>query len=178
MIHSLWIIKDNICIFYTDCECCEIDKDLFSGLLSAMSVFSREMTKREIKTLILEDLKLVIENNNGLFFVLSAEKKDNNILLHKKLVRIQVHFFHEFHEILPIWVGDTSVFSPFREKVEKVLSYSIEGTVMFCEHCEKIIPDKYITKTIDNHDFYFCCENCRKRFAKLHSRFIPQHTHY
>ena len=175
MIHSIWIIRKSVCLFQMSCECFEVDPQLFSGLLSAIASFTKETLEREINKVVIEDLKFVFEKNNDLFFILCADKKDNNILLHKKLIRIQAHFLHKFNNVLPNWKGDLSIFEPFREKIEKIVSCSIEGTVMYCENCEHIITDEFHTRNIDFHDFHFCCDNCQEHFEELCLEYV-QHT--
>ena len=179
MIHSLWILNNNgICIFQLNCGCFEIDPQLFSGLLSALSSFTRETIKREINTILIEDVKFIFEKSNNLYFVLCADKKDNNILLHKRLIRVQIHFLNKYKDVLSNWNGEVSKFEPFGEKVDKIVSCSMEGTELYCENCERLIPSNFITKNIDLHDFYFCCETCQEQFERLYSKFIQHGTHF
>ncbi|MHA1341232.1 MAG: hypothetical protein ACTSO2_14760 [Promethearchaeota archaeon] len=178
MIHSLWILKNNICIFHLDCGCLEVDQQLFSGFLSALSLFSKETIQREINSLIIQEFKFIFEKHKDLNFILSAEKKDNDYLLHKKLIRIQIHFFNKYDDVLSNWNGEISKFNSFGEKAEKIITCSIEGTEMYCEYCERIIMDKFITKSIDFHDYYFCGEICKDLFEKLYSKFIPHTKHF
>lgn len=173
MIHSTWILKKSICLLQLTCGCFEVDQHLFSGFLSALASFAKATIKREINIIAIEDLKFIFEKNEDLFFILCADKNDNNLLLHKMLIRIQAHFFHNYQPILSAWKGDVSTFTPFGEKIDKIISCSIEGTVMYCENCEHIIPDEFHTKQIAFHDFYFCCENCQEHFEELCSKFVP-----
>ncbi len=96
--------------------------------------------------------------------------------MHKIITRIQAHFIHDFKEIIPAWKGNTAIFSPFREKLEKILSCSIEGTKLYCEYCEKLIEGKFIRKSILLDDFHFCSELCREHLEKLVEKYIS-HTH-
>jgi hypothetical protein len=160
------------------CGCFEVDHHLFTGFLSALSSFTKATMKREMNTVLIEDLKFVFEKNNDLYFILCADKSDNNILLHKKLIRIQAHFLHKYKDILINWNGEISQFEPFGEKIDKIISCSVEGTVMYCENCEHIITGEFHTKKIDFHDFYFCCENCQEHFEDLCSEYIRHSEHH
>ena len=178
MIHSTWILKDSFCLLQFSGEGFDMDHHLFSAFLSALSSFTKETMKRELNTFVIEDMKFIFEKNKELYFIICADKNDNNILLHKKLIRIQAHFCHKHSDMVLNWKGEISQFKPFREKLKRILSFSIEGTLMYCENCEHIITDEFHTKEIDFHDFYFCCENCQEHFEELCSEFIGHSEHY
>ncbi len=178
LIHSVWITRKGVCLLNLTCDCMDVDHQLFSGFLTAISSFTKETVKREVNTIFIEDLKFVFEKNSDFFFVLCAEKNDNNMLLHKKLIRIQAHFFHKYKDILSDWKGEISKFAPFGEKIDKIINCSIEGTVLYCENCEHIIPDENHMKRIERHDFYFCCENCQDHFADLCMEFLGDTKHF
>ena len=172
MIQALWILKDTKLIFHQDYGEIDINDDLFSGLLSAIVIMGKETVDRRIHSIVTEDLKFIFEKNNDYYFILCAEQDDNNVLLHKKLIRIQIHFLHDYHEILPKWEAQTSIFYPFKEKAERIIKYSIEGSKMYCEYCENKIIDEFLTDKICLHDFYFCCEICKEHFEEWYENFI------
>lgn len=178
MIQALWILKNSLLIFHQDYGSIDIEDDLFSGLLSAIVILGKETVGRKIHSIVMEDLKFIFEKNEEYYFILCAEKDDNNILLHKKLIRIQIHFLHEYHEILPTWEAHTGIFHPFKEKAEKIMAFSIEGTVMYCEYCEKKIIDEFFTKKICLHDFYFCNDICEEHFEEWYLNFIENLEEY
>ena len=172
LIQALWILKESVLIFHQDYGSIDIEDDLFSGLLSAIVVLGKETVGRKIHSIVMEDLKFIFEKNSDFYFIICSDKDDNNILLHKKLIRIQIHFIHEYHDIIPTWEANTSIFNTFREKAEKIIAFSIEGTVMYCEYCEKKIVDEFITKKIGLHDFYFCNNICQEHLEDWYSNFI------
>ncbi|MHA1271109.1 MAG: hypothetical protein ACTSPY_15050 [Candidatus Helarchaeota archaeon] len=178
MIHSLWILKDGICLLQLNCGCFEINPHLFTGFLSALSSFTQETIKQNINIIVLEDLKFIFDKNNDLYFILCSEKLDNNVLLHKILIRIQIQFLNRYYTDISNWSGEISKFIPFGEIIDKIISCSVQGTKLFCENCEKIIPGTFTIKNISSHDFYFCCKTCQKDFEESYLKFIHCKDHF
>jgi len=54
----------------------------------------------------------------------------------------------------------------------------MEGTVLQCEYCESLIIGKYLNKTIDFHNFFFCNDSCREQFENLYSKYIYHGDHF
>ncbi|MHA1293035.1 MAG: hypothetical protein ACTSQJ_10235 [Promethearchaeota archaeon] len=178
MIHSVWIVKDGVCLIHVDCGCFEIEDDLLTGLFAAISSFAEIEIKRKLNSLILGEFKFIFEKQNDLYFIIKSEKIDNEYLLHKKIIRIELHFLHIFQKILTTWQGNIQIFEPFKQKLEKILSCSMEGTVLHCEYCENLIIGKYLTDKIDFYDFFFCNNSCKEQFKSLYSKYIHHSDHF
>ncbi len=178
MIQSMWILKNTVLIFHQDWGKVDIQDDLFSGLLSALNIMAKETVGQKIHNIILENLKFVFDKNGEYYFIFCAEKNDNNLLIHKKLVRVQIHFFHEFHDQLPNWNGEVAIFNKFNEKLSKIINSFPQGTILNCDHCEKVIEDEFLSKKIGKHDFCFCSEGCQQHFESWYSTFIENLDSY
>ncbi|MHA1147082.1 MAG: hypothetical protein ACTSR8_02445 [Promethearchaeota archaeon] len=177
MIHSVWIVNDGICLIHVNCTCLDIEDDLLTGLFSAISSFAEVEIKRNLNSITIGEFKFLFEKENNLYFIVMSEKNDNEYLLHKKIIRIQIHFLEIFQTVLSSWQGNVSIFESFKQKLEKILSCSMENTVLYCEYCENLILDKYLIEKIDDfHTFFFCNESCKEHFKKLYSKYI-HHGH-
>ncbi len=163
-------------MFYLDCGCFDVENELLTGFFSALSIFAESTIKRKINSINIGEFQFIFEKNEGLYFILKTELEDNKYLVHKIITRIQAHFLHDFKDFIPVWKGNTAIFKPFREKLNKILSCSIEGTKLYCEYCEKLIKGKFIRKTILLDDNHFCSELCREHLEKLVKKYIS-HTH-
>jgi len=99
-------------------------------------------------------------------------------LLHKKIIRIQLHFLNSFEDSLEHFDGDISIFEKFKEKLKKIVSCSMEGTKVYYEYYENLIPRKFVKKTIDLYDLFFCNESCLENFENLYSKYIHFDDHF
>ncbi len=84
MIHSVWIVKDGVCLSHLDCGCLEIEDDLLTGLFTAISAFIEVEIKRKLNSLIIREFKFVFDKEDDLFFIIKSEKIDNEYLIHQK----------------------------------------------------------------------------------------------
>ncbi len=178
MIHSLWILRNTVLIFHQDWGKFDIQDDLFSGLLSALNIVARETIGERLHNIVMENFKFVFDKNGDYYFVICADKEDNNLLLHKKLVRVQIHFLHEFHDRLPNWNGEVAIFNKFNEKSSNIINSHPQGTILNCDICEKVIEDEFLSKKIGKHDFCFCSEMCEQHFESWYSTFIENLNSY
>ncbi|NVM55770.1 MAG: hypothetical protein HWN66_18870 [Candidatus Helarchaeota archaeon] len=124
MIHGVWIIhKDGKCLLFREYEKFNINEQLFSGFLVAILSFSKEISKRALKHISLEDLTLYYENfeDKKLVFVIAADSKERESAIRKKISLIEKAFFTKYGEVLQNWRGNITIFSNFNSKIDEIL---------------------------------------------------------
>lgn len=96
----------------------KVDPLLFSGMLAAMEFLS----EKKLNHIAMNDLQLIllpITEPFPLFLVASTYKYINSRKVRNTLNEIYEQFISEFHEFLPHWSGNLSIFDYFQEKLQK-----------------------------------------------------------
>ena len=101
-----------------------LDKTLMGGIVSAIKIFSQQLTSKGLQSLMLEDDKLSFgKSHDGhaiLVFRTDSKIKDKKI---QKLSRHIVEIFEELYDANAIlsWDGDVTFFDEFKEKLLKFI---------------------------------------------------------
>ena len=101
-----------------------LDKTLMGGIVSAIKIFSQQLTSKGLQSLMLENDKLSFgKSHNGnaiLVFRTSSKIKDKKI---QKLCQDIVEIFEELYDVNDIisWDGDVTFFNGFKEKLQNFL---------------------------------------------------------
>jgi len=101
-ISEVWIIKDSgLLLFNQSVESSvdiEIDEMLFSGFLSSIQSFIKEIGEKKLERLELGTSKLTFYNLDeyGVFVVLRSPKKTKNKFLEKKIKHVQEKFIEKY----------------------------------------------------------------------------------
>ncbi|MFX0132709.1 MAG: hypothetical protein ACFFDN_03585 [Candidatus Hodarchaeota archaeon] len=101
-----------------------LDKTLMGGIVSAIKIFSQQLTSKGLQSLLLEQDKLTFgkshEGHAILVFRTDSKIKDKKI---QKLCKDIVKIFEELYDVNDIitWDGDVNYFDGFKEKLQKFL---------------------------------------------------------
>jgi len=138
MIHALFIIKDDICLFSRQYGKESIKSHLFSGFLSALMKFAKEISHKDLKKLVIEEdiFSLYLVDNISFVFKHDEIKKSK---LEKFSQMISNKFFACFSEDLKNWNGDISCFRNFDKEADKILE--LKGVPALVE------MEKFLQKT-------------------------------
>ena len=99
-----------------------LDKTLMRGIVSAIKIFSQQLTSKGLQSLMLENDKLSFgkshDGNAILVFRTDSKIKDKKI---QKVCKNMVEIFEELYDVNDIisWDGDVDFFDGFKEKVHK-----------------------------------------------------------
>ena len=147
MIHAIFIIQDGVCLFSRQYSKKSIKTQLFSGFLSALMQFAKEVSHKDLKKLIIEDdiFSLYLADNISFVFKHDEMKKSK---LEKISQKISNKFFECFNTDLKNWNGDISCFREFDEEADKILE--MKGGKALIE-MEKFLQEKKI-KRLENKE--------------------------
>ncbi len=162
MIENLWIIRDGISIFSKNYMRLKISDDLLAGFLSAIDSFIKETTEGEIKNINLKDSKFTYLVGEKLIIVVNTDEQDNDILIQNLLKQIESEFLDEFRDAIKDFTGNTTQFTRFNEKLEKLVEES--QISIHCANCRMNIVGEFRFKRVGKKNLYFCCLDCEKAY--------------
>ncbi len=121
----LLFYRDGRCIHHTKFESLpvEVDEDLISGFLSAVSQFATDVlpSDKPLKEIKKGDIKVVYEvgNNVSAALIASVPREDLLLRYRSSLKDLLVAFETEYLDVLADWKGDLSVFPLVVEMVRE-----------------------------------------------------------
>lgn len=120
MIHAIFIIKDSICLFSRQYSKKIIESHLFSGFLSALMQFAKEVSQKELTKIIIENdiFSLYLVDNISFVFKHDEMKPSK---LEKISQEISNTFFGCFSVDLENWNGDIECFLNFDKEADRIL---------------------------------------------------------
>ena len=142
MIHAIFIIKDGVCLFSRQYSKKSIKTHLFSGFLSALMQFAKEVSHKDLKKLIIEDDIFSLYLADNISFVIKHDEIKKS-KLEKISQKISNKFFECFSADIKNWNGDISCFRKFDEEADKILE--IKGGTALIE-MEKFLQEKRIKR--------------------------------
>jgi Na+/phosphate symporter len=132
VIHAVFIIHNGICLFSRQYSKKTIKKYLFSAFLTAINQFAKEISKKHLKKIIIEDEIFSMSVIENLLFVY---KHDD--IKESKMERISnelsTRFIELFKPELKNWDGDVSFFNKFKEEADKILAMKGKSTLIEME---------------------------------------------
>ena len=165
MIENLWIIKDGILIFSKNYVRFNISDDLLGGFLTAIDSFVKQTTKGKIKNITLNERKFTYLVSENLIIVLNTDERDNDILIQNLLKQIKSEFLDEFRDAIKYFTGETTQFTRFNEKLEKLVEES--RISICCSNCPTMnIVGEFRSKRVGKKNLYFCCLECENDYPQ------------
>nr|MDO8077225.1 hypothetical protein [Candidatus Freyarchaeota archaeon] len=118
MIHNIYILRrDGLCILHRKYGSLEADEDLVSGFLSALTSFGKNISGKEVESVILGDKKFVSIPSEHLIFVSYCDTTDE---VKDVLTEIKDAFISSFGSLL-WWNGDRDTFKEFLPKLDEIV---------------------------------------------------------
>ena len=121
---EFWIIdKQGIALFHEkrDKTVESINKNLFSGFVSAMVDVISVSSSEDVETIKFKDTKLVMTSTNvyeKLLFIARTDQREKDRQVRKELIRLSKAFLDQYSEELSSWVGDMDAFTGFNKTLE------------------------------------------------------------
>ena len=121
---EFWIIdKQGIALFHEkkDKTVESINKNLFSGFVSAMVDVINVSSSEDVETIKFKDTKLIMTSTNvyeKLLFIARTNKREKDRQVRRDLIRLSKAFLDEFSEDLANWVGDMDAFVNFSKTLD------------------------------------------------------------
>ncbi|MFX1258601.1 MAG: hypothetical protein ACFFAN_12120 [Promethearchaeota archaeon] len=152
MIQAVLIIYKGICLFSREYSEKTIRKHLFSAFFTAINQFAKEVSRKNLKKLIIEDEIFSLSIIGDLLFVYKHDDMKES-----KLERISHELNTKFLEFFKVelnnWNGEVSIFNNFKEEADKILGMKGKSTLIEMEQflqkkkTERILEKK--RKTIE-----------------------------
>ena len=99
----------------------EINGNLFSGLISALSMFTAELEIGSIKHFQTGELRVLITTYKNIIFVGLVDDDPHSEFIETSLKKIREEFLKEFSEEMTNWSGKISIFEGFRNTIDEIV---------------------------------------------------------
>lgn len=146
MIHAIFIIKDGVCLFSRQYGKKNIKIHLFSGFLSALMHFAKEVSYKELKKLVIEDDIFSLYLVDNISFVLKHDEMKKS-KLEKISYKISNKFFELFNTDFKNWNGEISYFHGFDKDADIILEMKGRSALIEMEKFLKEKKTKRLEKT-------------------------------
>ncbi|MHA1491656.1 MAG: V4R domain-containing protein [Promethearchaeota archaeon] len=98
-----------------------VDGQLFSGLISAISMFFSELKMGQVNSFEIGAQRVLISPYEGIVIVGVVEEQKEAQFVQNSLKKIGEKFWLEFKELLTEWDGEISVFKEYESKIDKIV---------------------------------------------------------
>ena len=125
IINAIWILnEDGICLAQRNYTHKKIDPELFSGLISAIQLFSKSVTERVIESFQMKDQKVLYDVSDVLVLAINFDVEDNETEIRRKMKEVKTKFIGKYKsEIknMSIDVINTDIFEEFQKDFDLIL---------------------------------------------------------
>ncbi len=127
LVDEFYIIADSGLCYYSKSRRKEIDKTLFSGLLTALNSLSEQIASKSIDSLVLQNEKFVISKLEHLMFIVRTGPKAKDSEVRKVLGEMEQIFLQSFSpmDLETTWDGNLSRFEVLDKKYDKFFLESV-----------------------------------------------------
>ncbi|UYP43793.1 hypothetical protein NEF87_000078 [Candidatus Lokiarchaeum ossiferum] len=94
---------------------------LFSGMISAISLFTKELKIGQITHFETGDHRVLISSNQDIIVVGIVEESKEDNFVEISLKKISEQFYEQFGQNIKNWNGDTQIFEPFAKNVDEIV---------------------------------------------------------
>ena len=111
----------------------EINGNLFSGLVSALSMFTAELEIGAIQHFQTGELRVLITTYKNIIFVGLVDDDPHSEFIETSLKKIREEFLKEFSEEMTNWSGKISIFEGFRNTIDEIVYTDYNKTLIMKE---------------------------------------------
>ncbi|MFX0098007.1 MAG: hypothetical protein ACFFCS_00385 [Candidatus Hodarchaeota archaeon] len=109
----------------------QVDQDLISGFLMALSNFSVEVKGGAIESLVMQDVRFIYSvGDYEYLFVFCADKDDMQEEVQERIDRVKSEFYSMFGDQLQNWSGNVTIFKPFDEIVDDLVMLPLKIVIV------------------------------------------------
>ena len=119
-IKELWIYLIHGIELFSYSPESHMDVDLLGGFFTAIQQFGMELSKKQVKEIILGDERYSIfkDENDSFYIVGRSSIKYTTQEVEKTLEKVYVRFYKEYSNTLDNFIGDVVTFKSFRQLIE------------------------------------------------------------
>jgi len=121
-VHNVYVFrKSGEPLVHVKVGSIEANPCLVTGLLSAIYSFTLEITKKKLKSIIVEDCQFVVleDKDSGLLFAACVDFEESIIDIQKRLKDIKRLFTEKYKDVN--YISEVTCFKPFEKDIKRVL---------------------------------------------------------
>ncbi|WXG40198.1 MAG: hypothetical protein WED07_05145 [Candidatus Freyarchaeum deiterrae] len=136
MIHNIYILqREGLCVLHRKYGSLEADEDLVSGFLSAMTSFGKNISGKEVESVIFGDKKFVSIPSEHLIFVSYCDTGDE---VKNVLSNVRDNFIKSYGN-LQGWDGERGAFESFLTKLDEIVGSRGKEGIFHSDSTEEIL---------------------------------------
>ncbi|MHA1785362.1 MAG: hypothetical protein ACTSVY_09890 [Candidatus Helarchaeota archaeon] len=115
--------EDGICLAQRNYTNKEIDPSLFSGLISAIQLFSKSVTEREIESFQMKDQKILYDISE-IILAINVDSVDDEREIRRKIKEVKAKFLDKYRDELKkmsVEMINTDIFEEFEKDFDLIL---------------------------------------------------------
>ncbi|MFW9821754.1 MAG: hypothetical protein ACFFE4_02400 [Candidatus Thorarchaeota archaeon] len=117
VLQDVWILdKSGVVVFHREFKE-TVSPQLFGAMMSALNIFSEELTDRGLSNFELNNKRFTIIKKDNLIFVANSSKEFNQKKVNRELEKISKKFLKLYSKDLEKFQGRIGAFSEFKEKI-------------------------------------------------------------
>ncbi|OLS15580.1 MAG: hypothetical protein RBG13Loki_0786 [Promethearchaeota archaeon CR_4] len=128
VVDEFYIIAESGLCYYSKSRKKEIDKTLFSALLTALNSLSEEIASKSIDSLVLQNEKYIISRLGQIMFIVRTGTKTRDSAIRKELAEMKQIFLLYFSpkELEANWDGDLNRFKVLDKHYDRFFLESVK----------------------------------------------------
>ncbi|MHA1652150.1 MAG: hypothetical protein ACTSYB_18365 [Candidatus Helarchaeota archaeon] len=122
MIHHVWLInRAGICLLDRNYTGLEINKQLFTGFLTALSYLANQFNRKLDSLNMGGDMTIYYELEDNLIIAIAVDRDDDEKEIRRKIQNIKDEFKLKYASYLENWDGNIGLFDPFLKDIDRIL---------------------------------------------------------
>ncbi|MBS7249447.1 MAG: hypothetical protein KIH08_02470 [Candidatus Freyarchaeota archaeon] len=138
MIHNVYILRrDGLCVLHRKYGSLEVDENLVSGFLSALSDFGKNISGKDLESVIFDDKKFVSLPSEHLIVVSYCDTNDDVVNVLKDIRDA----FTQSYGSLQWWNGERGAFQEFLSKLDEIVGRKGKEEIDYRNETEQIFNE-------------------------------------
>ena len=122
MIHHVWLInRAGICLLDRNYTGLEVNKQLFTGFLTALSYLANQFNRKLDSLNMGGDMTIYYELEDNLIIAIAVDRDDDEKEIRRKIQNIKDEFKLKYASYLENWDGNIGLFDPFLKDIDRIL---------------------------------------------------------
>jgi hypothetical protein len=122
-LQNVWVIEktSGVCIFEANFTKIQINADLISGFMTAITCFGTELAHSQMKGILYKDLNMYFVNSEKIIIAMTTKKDVNEDEVDLFAENVQDEFLNKYRDELTNWKGEVEIFNKFSPYMERIM---------------------------------------------------------